>query len=71
MGIAQLTNADMARLAVCRRQGHLFTIPWRQAKPGDQHWCDYCMTRRVMAVDGRGAPRPIYYPCDQDDGHAG
>ena len=58
---AQLSTSDVARLAVCRRRGHQYPVPWRDAKPGDQHWCDYCGTRRVM--DGK---RPVYYPADRD-----
>jgi hypothetical protein len=51
MTTAQPTNAQLARLNYCRRYGHGWPL-LRDANPGDEHWCDYCGSCRIIGPDG-------------------
>lgn len=44
--------AQLLRLRWCNRYGHTWP-PLRQVNPGDEHWCRFCGSRRVIGADGR------------------
>jgi hypothetical protein len=46
------TNAQVSRLRWCSTYGHTWP-PLREANPGDEHWCHFCGSRRVIGADGR------------------
>jgi hypothetical protein len=57
-----LSNADLARLAVCNREGHRWP-PRAGCQPGDEHWCDYCGSYRWITPDGRACYETPEAPC--------
>lgn len=45
------TAAELGRIRWCADHGHQWK-PLRDCKPGDEHWCGYCETRRIIGANG-------------------
>jgi hypothetical protein len=50
--VTRPSTADLARARWCGRYGHTWP-PRATARPGDEHWCDYCGACRTIDAQGR------------------
>jgi hypothetical protein len=45
------STAQLHRIRWCALHGHTWP-PLRETAPGDEHWCGFCGSRRVIRADG-------------------
>ena len=53
--LSMTRNSQLQRLKWCAREGHTWP-PLTEARPGDDHWCDFCGARRLILESGK----PVY-----------